>query len=255
MSWSLIINGNTYTSANLAGFNYAQDATGLVAMFSDMLQHNLNSFRFSSTDTITYQTGLVDITIEENKPFITGTALELIDVADSNNYLRGNVRQYDSATGALTLEITSFNGIGDNDDWVGNMSMPSAESIQQVFTARDQSVAAAAQAQVIAAGNLDYKPAIDNYQLVNGDHLLSATTGDKSLVMPNTITFGNRFKLRAIDGRIALPVTSTITIEDGTKTLAYDADPAKSDVLWIDSASSKNYVELIAISANVLRIV
>ncbi|MDE2099132.1 MAG: hypothetical protein KGL39_17895 [Patescibacteria group bacterium] len=77
----------------------------------------------TSTTSLTIGTGSQSLTIETGKVFAAGMNVQILDTANSANYMNGSVTSYDSATGALVVDVTSVGGSGTIATWtVGNNS-------------------------------------------------------------------------------------------------------------------------------------
>lgn len=144
MSWQHVINGNLYSQDNFNNFNYTNSETGLPAIFGDMVEHVNNMFRFSCSEEIAYEKGEVGIKIDLNKPLQKSVSVTLAAQANDKNYISGFVKSYDSKTGALILDVTHFNGAGSNDDWIGQISSPTADDVNAVKLELERLVQAAA---------------------------------------------------------------------------------------------------------------
>jgi hypothetical protein len=122
MSFSVTLNGNTYTDANFNGNNYALPSTGLPALMQDFVQHGANLLQAVSTNSLTPGLGAISITISLNRPYLVGFTLRLQRIADSSCFLQGPITAYTAATGAVTINVTSFStgasGSGAFSDWI-----------------------------------------------------------------------------------------------------------------------------------------
>jgi hypothetical protein len=122
MSFSVTLNGNTYTDANFNGNNYALPSTGLPALMQDFVQHGANLLQAVSTNSLTPTLGVMSITISLNRPYMAGMTLRLQRIADSSCFLQGPITAYSAATGAVTINVTSFStgasGSGAFSDWI-----------------------------------------------------------------------------------------------------------------------------------------
>jgi hypothetical protein len=95
---------------------FVQQLNMFISVLPDVLAVvNYNSV---SDDSLTIGTGAVALTIEPGKLFQIGQFVILANPDAPTNYMAGQVTSYNSATGAMTLDISSTGGTGTFDNWV-----------------------------------------------------------------------------------------------------------------------------------------
>jgi hypothetical protein len=118
---SVILNGNTYTDANFTGTSYADPNKGLLAALRDVAAHGANILQAASANSLTPGNGSISITITVNRPYLVGATVRLQRVADVTCYMQGAITAFNSSTGAITINVTSFStgasGAGPFTDW------------------------------------------------------------------------------------------------------------------------------------------
>jgi hypothetical protein len=119
MTFSVVLNGNTYNDASFNGNNYAIPATGLPAVMQDFVQHGANLWQASSGTSLSITgSGPVSLMCTLNRPFLIGATIRLQRVSDTTAYMQGPITAWNPATGALTFTSnTSSNGLGSAGPW------------------------------------------------------------------------------------------------------------------------------------------
>lgn len=149
MSYPFTINGNTYTEADFAGYNYltafpevAQDIADVaVQVAADAVTASTQgqSLIASSTTSTTIGTGAKSFTTQSGKQFVVGQWLLIVRQAVSTTWMLGQVTSYSGT--ALGMSISSTNGSGTYTDWAITTSGPqgAAGSITNLNTSAKSS--------------------------------------------------------------------------------------------------------------------
>ena len=85
-------------------------------------QFAFGSYSATSTTSLTVGTGSKSLTIETGKGFTLGQPVLIASTAAPSTYLSGQVTAYDSATGAMTVNVTSISGGGAAAVWSVSVS-------------------------------------------------------------------------------------------------------------------------------------
>ncbi len=135
MTWSVTINGHTYTDTMMAGFGYlthwptmledvaavgsdaTSDAAAAAASASAASTYAAALSGTSSTSTL-IGTGSKSFTASTGKQWQVGQYVYVARSAAPTIYMAGQVTAYNSGTGALTVDVQATNGSGTYTDWV-----------------------------------------------------------------------------------------------------------------------------------------
>jgi hypothetical protein len=82
----------------------------------------------TSSSSVAIASGSKSFTTQAAKAFAVGTVLILASSANPANFMSGDVTAYDSATGALTVNVTVTGGSGTHADWSISLSGPQGET-------------------------------------------------------------------------------------------------------------------------------
>ena len=127
MSWTVTLNGNTYTEASFEGFNYANESTGLPASLRDFVFHARDVLKSSVSGTINLSTLVVSntlsITAEVDKFFELNQSILLYSSTVPTDFVYGTVTAYTSSTGALELTIKEIDGTASYSNWVAVLGL------------------------------------------------------------------------------------------------------------------------------------
>ncbi|HEC12323.1 MAG TPA: hypothetical protein ENI80_03595 [Acidiferrobacteraceae bacterium] len=118
MAWTVTLNGVTYTQASVEGNKYSDEASGLPAILKDFAAHAAAIKTATSTSSVAIGTGSKSFTVETGKTFVVGENIRVMDAAaPTTNYMEGDITSYDSASGALVVNVTSKGGSGTKVSW------------------------------------------------------------------------------------------------------------------------------------------
>lgn len=144
MAWSITLNGNTYTDADLAKYGYvtrlpamlADLALEIAARVAEMVGYrdlaqaaaqtaiNAPGTAATSTTSLTIGTGPQSLTIQTGKALVSGMTIKAASAANPANWMHGDLTAYDSGTGALSFTCSTKSGSGTFADWVVSLSAP-----------------------------------------------------------------------------------------------------------------------------------
>lgn len=88
------------------------------------LAMNMNATTASSTTELTIGTGSRSFTVEASKSFLPGMSVKIARTAAPSNWMHGDVTSYNSATGALVVNVRNILGGGTYSDWTITLSAP-----------------------------------------------------------------------------------------------------------------------------------
>lgn len=77
----------------------------------------------TSSTSVPIATGALAIAVEQNKGFAPGMTLKVASTASPSNYMVGTVTSYNSATGALVMNVSSIAGAGTFANWTISVSV------------------------------------------------------------------------------------------------------------------------------------
>jgi len=118
--------------------NFATKADALLAALPTFVTEanatavamNLNATTDASASSLAIGTGAKSFTVSTGKSFQPGMWLVIADTAaPSTNQMYGTVTSYDSATGALVMNIVSVRGSGTKTAWVVSQSAPGGAAV------------------------------------------------------------------------------------------------------------------------------
>ncbi|NQW10952.1 MAG: hypothetical protein HQ481_13870 [Alphaproteobacteria bacterium] len=120
MSWSVTLNGRTYTEANVEGTAYADEANGLPAMFQDFATDAgfAKGVGATSATNLTPATGTLVFTTDQDASAVAipdGALVKATSAADTAKYAIGTVTSFTGTT--LTVNATIAAGAAAA-DWV-----------------------------------------------------------------------------------------------------------------------------------------
>lgn len=75
----------------------------------------------TSATSVAIATGSKSFTIQTGKAYVVGQTLNLASAANPANFMAGQITAYNSATGALVVNVTQVGGSGTLSDWVVSM--------------------------------------------------------------------------------------------------------------------------------------
>lgn len=101
---SFTINGVTYSNSDFTGKAYA---TIWDTFWNNVLTHVSSQLKGTSTTALTIGTGSKSLTIQTGKAFDVGQPVRI--AFDASNWMDGNVTAYNSATGALDVDVVAAN--------------------------------------------------------------------------------------------------------------------------------------------------
>jgi len=89
----------------------------------------------SSTTSDTIALGTTTITVQTGKSFVVGQFVVMASTASVTNYMVGQITEYTSGTGSLTIGVTGIGGSGTFSDWTVSLtSPPTAAKITYITT-------------------------------------------------------------------------------------------------------------------------
>lgn len=116
----LILNNRTWDESHLIGadgYAYARPREGdtapaLIGLAYDVVQHSLNLFSSTASDTETLSTGLKTLTIEQGKGWLPDQPARLVALTDSSVRMDGEIQSYNpqAATNNLQFLVQSHTG-------------------------------------------------------------------------------------------------------------------------------------------------
>lgn len=112
-------------AADLDTFFLTQLPATIPAFNAEMERVNqfaFGSYSATSTTSLTVGTGSKSLTIEAGKGFTLGQPVLIASTAAPSTYMNGQVVAYDSATGAMTVNVTSISGGGAAAVWSVSVS-------------------------------------------------------------------------------------------------------------------------------------
>lgn len=134
MTWSVTINGHTYTDTMMAGFGYlthwpamlsdiavvgsgAADSEAAAAASAASAATYAAALAGTSSTSTTVGTGSKSFTASTAKQWVAGQYLYITRTSAPTTYMAGQVTSYDSGTGALVMDVQASNGSGTYTDW------------------------------------------------------------------------------------------------------------------------------------------
>ena len=134
MTWSVPINGHTYTDTMMAGFGYlthwpamlsdiavvgsgAADSEAAAAASAASAATYAAALAGTSSTSTTVGTGSKSFTASTAKQWVAGQYLYITRTSAPTTYMAGQVTSYDSGTGALVMDVQASNGSGTYTDW------------------------------------------------------------------------------------------------------------------------------------------
>ena len=111
----IVENSNTVTSSSLSETNAAASAaTALAAPGTNATS--------TTSDTVTI--GATTITVQTGKDFVVGMSVKIASTASPTNWMHGDITNYTTGTGSLTVQVTSISGSGTLSAWTVSISGP-----------------------------------------------------------------------------------------------------------------------------------
>ena len=108
-----------YMDAFLAKFpTWATEATRLAVAMT------LNATTANSTTSLTIGTGEQSLTVDVSKSYEPGMSVKIAYTTDPTNWMFGDVKTYNSTTGALVVTVISILGSGTQAVWTVSLSGP-----------------------------------------------------------------------------------------------------------------------------------
>jgi hypothetical protein len=227
MTFSVVLNGNTYNDASFNGNNYAIPATGLPAVMQDFVQHGANLWQASSVTSLSITgSGSVSLVCTINRPFLVGATVRLQRISDTTAFMQGPITAWNPTTGALSFTSnTSSNGLGAAGPWtdwqilaLGLQGPTGATGGVGSFNSRTGAVTLTSGDVTGVLGN--QAPYIYTTTIItaNGTTIMANTptpyfvdssAGAFTITAPASATVGDRFKLIDVAGKCA---TNNVTI-------------------------------------------
>ena len=113
MSFPVTLNGRTYTLTDFEGTKYVE---GFPDALEDFVTHAGNTYRTTSTTSITLGTGSKTFTTADSgKPYASGTPLRISSQADETDFIDALVTSYSGTT--LVVNAVGFSGSGTLAAW------------------------------------------------------------------------------------------------------------------------------------------
>lgn len=78
----------------------------------------------SSTSTLTLATGLQNLTVQTGKQLAIGMSVKIADSTDGSRWLHGDIADYNSSTGQLSVNVQTVRGTGTGSSWIVSLSAP-----------------------------------------------------------------------------------------------------------------------------------
>ncbi len=78
----------------------------------------------TSTTTLTLATGLQNLTVQTGKQLAIGMSVKIADSANGSRWLHGDIADYNSSTGQLSVNIQTVRGAGAGSSWIVSLSAP-----------------------------------------------------------------------------------------------------------------------------------
>lgn len=118
MGYPVTLNGTVYTAADFDGTAYV---TGFPNALSDMVSHQGNIYKETSTTSNSIGTGSKTFTITAGKPYQNGTPLRISsDASPTTHYMDVVVASY--STTSLVVTVVGYAGSGTKTDWSINIA-------------------------------------------------------------------------------------------------------------------------------------
>lgn len=135
-------------AADLDAFFLTQLPATIPAFNAEMERVNnfaFGSYSATSTTSLVIGTGSKSLTIEAGKGFTVGQPVLIASTAAPSNYMSGQVTEYNSTTGAMTVNVTNIGGSGTVAAWSVSVSavvLATAPSLaQRTITSADTLIA------------------------------------------------------------------------------------------------------------------
>lgn len=119
-SWLLPMLADTMTRVSDADNSAAaaSDSESNAAASATAAQNYAAALSGTSTTSTTIGTGSKALTTQANKQFADGQWVMLVRAADVNAWMFGQITNYNSGTGSITVNVSVSNGSGTSADWV-----------------------------------------------------------------------------------------------------------------------------------------
>lgn len=142
----------------------------------------------TSTTTLTVGVGSKALTTQPGKAWATGAWVYIFAAAAVSNYMVGRVTSYNSATGALVVNVSAIDGSGTHASWVIGLATPVADAH---LLARDGSRAMTAEL-LLAANAVNALGAVPKQQMDSAVSGLQALIAGRNRVINGTFSLNQR---------------------------------------------------------------
>ena len=116
---------NAATSeANALASKNAAAASATSAQTSAATAISAPGTQASSTTTLTLATGLQNLTVQTGKQLAIGMSVKIADSANGSRWLHGDIADYNSSTGQLSVNVQTVRGTGTGSSWIVSLSAP-----------------------------------------------------------------------------------------------------------------------------------
>lgn len=94
----------------------------------------------TSTTNLTIGAGGKSLTVQSGKSIVVGMSVKIAVTIDPVNWMHGDVVSYDSATGALVVNVTATNGAGTAAAWTVSLSGPITDQLEAAASTSSSNV-------------------------------------------------------------------------------------------------------------------
>lgn len=170
----------------------------------------------TSTTSVLIGTGSKSFTIQTGKSIVPGMSLKIAYTTSPGNWLLGDVTSYDTATGALVINITATNGSGTYAVWTASLSSPlnyatlASQTKTANYTMVDGDVINWDTSAGVIIGTLPLNPALDAF--VAGLDLPRKFNTNKLTIARN----GQKIEGLAEDMDVTIPCAFTLKYTGAT---------------------------------------
>ena len=84
---------------------------------------NLNATNSTSTTSLLIGLGSQSLTVQTAKSYVVGMTLKIASTASQANWMLGDVTAYNTATGAITINVSLVSGLGTIASWTISQSV------------------------------------------------------------------------------------------------------------------------------------
>lgn len=230
-TFSITLNGNTYTEANLQGTAFADPDTGLVPLLFDAAQDFGKALQTTSATSFAIGTGSKVFVLAADRPFAIGAYVTITSASDATKQMVGTVTA--KAGTSLTVNVTGTDGSGTFADWVIQISGPQgiqgpAGSVPLETSTPSRNTAAGAAGSSTNASKGDHTHPAElvvwsttvtagnvNATVGQGD-MIDSTAAARTFTLPASPADGDRVGVRDYAGTAA---TNNITIARNGKNI------------------------------------